>query len=336
MSLRQRTQRPSESTNEGGHNGGTGTPRPRPPPPAPRPAHPPVAPSSGASGGGRRSAPYLGYGSGNGTAGGYQTPQPGMQRSKSSSAGYSGGGGGGYYSSAGYPSNNPATPGAPAVGYAGYCSPPAQAPYPTTAPPAYGYAGRGLDRSVNSLPHPSPSAKPRVLQFDDGRAVGSLKGAGGYRGPYAGNGSTHRGTNGNATGVANPYHSSKSSSSGFTFKHVLISLFAITFLTLTGTTIYFRSVLKRNERELREAEELVRSHMQEEDAGRPYGGRFDRAGGVSERGGHEGRRQAAERRNRSKPKPGDVEEKLALKEEVRTLREEIKVLVVSIKLFHSI
>jgi len=159
-----------------------------------------------------------------------------------------------------------------------------------TAPPAY----RTFERSV-SCPNDAASSQPqpRAIQFDASGA-----GGGGYGSTYGGYGNTPR------SASANPYHQKSKPSSGFGCKHVLLSVLTVAFCVLTGTTMYFRSVMMSAELSLRTAKEnLERKNREEEESQRQTGGRFAQSRGTSgERGSPERRKQAAERRNNSKIK----------------------------------
>jgi len=245
-----------------------------------------------------------------------------MQRSKSSSSSSSAGyNGGGYYnnSTAGYANPSPNAPNtATASGYAASSpspmlnQPAAQPSYPNTAPPGY----RVYDRSA-SMPVTSDAPQPRTLQFDAGGSGGGA--GGGYgSGPYAGYGNTQSSNNATSN-VSNPYHKSKSSSGGVGPKHILLSLFAITFLVLSGTTLYFRNIMKRTELQLQDAKIFLAEQTREDMQAQQRRKGENYAGGRG--GGHEQRRRQ-QAGNRSRPE--DAKEKIKLEAEIKVLEDEVE------------
>lgn len=124
------------------------------------------------------------------------------------------------------------------------------------------------------------NAAPPAYNNNQGQGGGYNYG-GGSSGGYGGYASSNSGSNagvgvgiGGGAGMmasasassSNPYQKSKPSSSsssagsGFSFKHILLSLFAITFLSLTCTTIYFRSLMKQHEASLQKAKDDLKQH----------------------------------------------------------------------------
>jgi len=242
-----------------------------------------------------------------------------MQRSKSSSPSVGYNGGGYYNSTAGYTNPSPNFPNnAAASGYAaGYNNnqaatspspmlnqPAPQPSYPNTAQPGY----RRYDRSV-SMPATSDAQQPRTLQFDAGAGGGT---GGGYgSGPYAGYGNTQP-SNNSTSNVSNPYHKSKSSWGGVGPKHILFSLFAITFVVLSGTTLYFRNIMKRTELQLQDAKIFLAEQTREDRMAQ------QRQKGEKFAGGRGGGQQPG---NRSRPE--DATEKIKLEAEIKVLEDEV-------------
>jgi len=173
------------------------------------------------------------------------------------------------------------------------------------APPAYN--NRGYDRSA-SLPSPVPA--PRAIQFDG--STGGGYGGGTYTG--YGNSATNANvaTGGGAPPAKNPYQKPKSPS-GFTLKHLLLSLLTITFLVLTGTTLYFRNIMKDMESKLNQAKEDLeqKQRTRDEEDSKRTGGRFGPGGRIAPR-------------DRRKPNTNDAGEKLKLEYEIKKLQGDIK------------
>ncbi|KAL9188735.1 hypothetical protein ACHAXT_007113 [Thalassiosira profunda] len=251
MSLRQRGQRPSEATNEGGYYGG-GQPQ-------------------------------------------QQTPQTPHQQPRSSPPSSGGGyGGAGYYG----------TPSASAAGYG--AAPAANAPgygYPAATPvqqPAAGY--NATPSSGYGAPQP---------QGYNGQSYGASGGGGGYAaspsyGGYSGGGGGSVGVSmgiGSGGAGSNPYHpKNKSSSSGFTVKHVLLSLLVLTLLVLTGTAFHYRGLMKATQIELDNARRFL----------------------SDERGDDNKQRREEKKRNQKPKAKNAAEEKLQLEHQIGKLEHDIK------------
>mmetsp|Transcript_37619 Transcript_37619/g.90714 ORF Transcript_37619/g.90714 Transcript_37619/m.90714 type:complete len:615 (+) Transcript_37619:66-1910(+) len=244
MSLRQRGQRPSEATNEGGYYAAGGQERPY-----------------------ANAAP----GSGNGQSTPRQQQQPTRRHSQPSSGGYPGVGTG-YYgtpNARGAPSAAPNSGGSYAGTPAGYNNrQPVQrsTSYPNTAaaynPNQYGGGGGGGGYNPAAAA-PGAGFPARAINLDGSAAYGGGSGAtyGGYNANAGGPG----GSSGGSTSH-NPYKKGKSSS-GFGLGHVLLSVLAMSSLVLTGTAIYYRNVMKAAELELERARESIERRQR-------TGGRF--------------------------------------------------------------
>ena len=207
MSLRQRGQRPSEATNEGGYY----------------------------AGGSQGTSPYNQQQQ-------YSPPPPNnsgyqqQQQTPSSSYQNTPSGGGGYYGS----SKTPATP---STGYAAYTNNNIATPQQTQGAPSY------LSQTAPPAYHNSNSSYGNTNQG----SVGINLHAAGYQRNDS-SGSSYGGYNSGSAnmGASNSFSSYQkpSSNSGFTFKHVLLSLFTITCIVLTGTTFYYRNVMITKQSEL--------------------------------------------------------------------------------------
>lgn len=217
MSLRQRGQRPSEATNEGGYY------------------------ASGVGGG--QGASSYNTGTTPQQSQQYSPPPPNsgyQQQATPSGSGYQStpsGGGGGYYGS----SNTPATP---STGYAAYTNNNIATPQQQTqGAPSY------LSQTAPPAYHHSNGSYSNTNQG----SVGINLHAAGYQrndssssyGGYNSGSSANMGTSNSFSPYQKP-----SSNSGFTFKHILLSLFTITVIVLTGTTFYYRNVMITKQSEL--------------------------------------------------------------------------------------
>eukprot|EP01082_Thalassiosira_pseudonana_P001057 g1654.t1 g1654 contig10:2519764-2521807(-) len=278
MALRQRGQRPSESSNEGSVGG--------------------------------RHSPYHGGGNANVYVGG---ASGGMANAPISSSGSRGNGGfvmnpnpyygqpspGGHLHDTTTPVSTPragvvgagmthhaqhpqrhATPAtvAPAGGYGGslygggYSTPHGivageMTQYAQTAPVGRYPRNSSMDSSSSASGGGGGMASPvvgRSLNYDNsgyggyGAATTASSGGGAaYGGGYNSNNNTY-GSSTNAvisSSATNPYQ--KKNSSGFTTSHILLSLAALSFIILCGTTIYFRSTMMQAQEELDFANEYM-------------------------------------------------------------------------------
>ena len=244
--LRQRGQRPSEATNEGGY-------------------------FAGGVGGGS-----LGDGGGN------QTPQQQRQNSQNSHGGSATAGGYCQYGTPQQPAA--ATPNHQVGGYGNYTPQQPvqqQSSYPNTAPPAYGHQQPQQMHQQNAVGYNNnQSSSPQINLHATG-----YQGPSGYGG-YNGGSSSMGGIN--VSNASNPYQKS-SSSSGFTFKHILLSLLSLIFIILSGTTFHYRNVMTRTELELNAAKERLEKNMNNRGGG--GGGRFDRGRDRPTAGGFENKKQ---------------------------------------------
>ena len=243
MSLRQRGQRPSEATNEGGYY----------------------------AGGSQGSSPYnIGQQQ---TPNQYSPPPPnsGYQQQATPSSGYPStpsGGGGGYYGSnnpatpstgyaASYTNNNIATPQQQTQGAPSYLS--------QTAPPAYHHS----NGSYSNTNQGSVGINLHAAGYQRNDSSGSYGG-------YNSGSSTNMGASNNSF---SPYQK-PSTSSGFTFKHILLSLFTITVIVLTGTTFYYRNVMITKQSELN----LARVKLDKANAAEKRANNKGRGGGYNSYG----------------------------------------------------
>ena len=243
MSLRQRGQRPSEATNEGGYY------------------------TSGV-GGGQGTSPYN-----NGMNQQQQTPPPppnsGYHQQQTPSSGYQStpsGGGGGYYGS-----NTPATP---STGYTAYTNNNIATPQQQqqgapsylsqTAPPVYHH--QNSNGSYGNTNQGSVGINLHAAGYQRNDSSGSY---GGYS-----SGSANMGTSNSFSSYQKP------SNSGFTFKHILLSLFTITVIVLTGTTFYYRNVMITKQSELN----LARTKLDKANAAEKRANNKGRGGGYNSYG----------------------------------------------------
>jgi len=78
-------------------------------------------------------------------------------------------------------------------------------------------------------------------------------------------------------GASNSFSYQKPSNSGFTFKHILLSLFTITVIVLTGTTFYYRNVMITKQSELN----LARTKLEKANAAEKRANNKGRGGGYN-------------------------------------------------------
>lgn len=329
MSLRQRGQRPSEATNEGGYYASSSIQQ-----------NQQKAPSS--------------YSSSNNA--GHQTPQqqprrpsaPARRPSPPSAVGYNRS----VSASGAYAMNNnvhqqprvlPTSPSASTIYNAAYNNNAA-----TSVPQPMMMQSRSKSYPINTAPPPynhqnssgSNANQPSTIHFDGSGGYGNGQGAvaagggittnntgyGSYTNLTAGNpnNASFNSSNSNVSSPsshsANPYQT-KSNSTGLSIKHILLSLLALTLLTLTGTSIYYRKVFKAIELEVDAAREAIKQREKRKDS--RQGGRFGRVRSKLQNI-NSPRFNKRDNNNNNSNKEGNEEEKRQLMKAIENLQSEIK------------
>lgn len=252
MSLRQRGQRASESTNEGSNGGGVYN----------------SSPSSGGGGYGYGAAPSSAGGGVNTNANPYSGGGGGYHGASPTST--SSGGGGGYNTSPSAVGSG----GSGGVAANNYGAAPTPRGYPTASA---GYGGAYTTNNNPAVASPYANSSNNMSGYS-----AAAYNTGGYGGSSYGNtvtaGSGYGGYNNNisisssvastaasGSGSPNPFHTSKKSAFnlGSITSNILPLLFGLVICTLTATTIHFRRSMQRTYAQIELSKQTIQKHHQQ-------------------------------------------------------------------------